>query len=396
MSIIVVLLVFMFLVFFHELGHFVIAKKMGVTVEKFSIGFGMFGLLKPIFSTNYKGTNYVLYPTLFLGGYVKMKGQIDEKPAFEDDSPDSYTAKKPWQRIAILLGGPVANILLAFFLYLVIAFMGTKAISPTIGKIVENSVASKAGLLVDDKIIKINNTKIQKWADIGEIITNSDKAIKIYVNRGQDIRSFVLNGLYVTIKVSLFAAILAVIIGVIISSMKLSSYIFLRDIASVYITVIRGTPLLVQIFLFYFIVANIFGLERFTAGVLSLGVFFGAYMAEVLRGAIQSIDKGQIEAAKSLGINMFDTMRHIVMPQAIKRALPTIVGEFIALVKDSSLISVISITDLTKVGKEIVANTFSPFETWIVIALLYLTITSTLSFIGHKIEKRLKAKGGLS
>ncbi|OPX26303.1 MAG: ABC transporter permease [Campylobacteraceae bacterium 4484_166] len=206
----------------------------------------------------------------------------------------------------------------------------------------------------------------------------------------------VLNGLYVTIKVSLFAAILAVIIGVIISSMKLSSYIFLRDIASVYITVIRGTPLLVQIFLFYFIVANIFGLERFTAGVLSLGVFFGAYMAEVLRGAIQSIDKGQIEAAKSLGINMFDTMRHIVMPQAIKRALPTIVGEFIALVKDSSLISVISITDLTKVGKEIVANTFSPFETWIVIALLYLTITSTLSFIGHKIEKRLKAKGGLS
>ncbi|OPX26307.1 MAG: RIP metalloprotease RseP [Campylobacteraceae bacterium 4484_166] len=193
MSTIVVLLVFMFLVFFHELGHFVIAKKMGVTVEKFSIGFGMFGLLKPIFSTNYKGTNYVLYPTLFLGGYVKMKGQIDEKPAFEDDSPDSYTAKKPWQRIAILLGGPVANILLAFFLYLVIAFMGTKAISPTIGKIVENSVASKAGLLVDDKIIKINNTKIQKWADIGEIITNSDKAIKIYVNRGQDIRSFVLN-----------------------------------------------------------------------------------------------------------------------------------------------------------------------------------------------------------
>ncbi len=206
----------------------------------------------------------------------------------------------------------------------------------------------------------------------------------------------VLNGLYVTIKVSVFAALLSVIIGVVISTMKLSSYIFLRDIATVYITIIRGTPLLVQIFLFYFIVANIFGLERFTAGVLSLGVFFGAYMAEILRGAIQSIDKGQTEAAKSLGLNMFDTMRYIVMPQAIKRALPTLVGEFIALVKDSSLISVISITDLTKVGKEIVANTFSPFETWIVIALLYLTITSLLSFIGHKIEKRLKEKGGIS
>jgi polar amino acid transport system permease protein len=206
----------------------------------------------------------------------------------------------------------------------------------------------------------------------------------------------ILNGLFVTIKVSVLAALLAVLIGVIISSMKLSSYIFLRDIATVYITLIRGTPLLVQIFLFYFIVANIFGLERFTAGVLSLGVFFGAYMAEVLRGAIQSIDKGQAEAAKSLGLSSFDTMRHIVMPQAIKRALPTIVGEFIALVKDSSLISVISITDLTKVGKEIVANTFSPFETWIVIAMLYLSITSLLSFVGHKMEKRLEAKGGLS
>ncbi len=206
----------------------------------------------------------------------------------------------------------------------------------------------------------------------------------------------VLNGLYITIKVSVFAALLAVLIGILISSMKLSAYVFLRDIATVYITLIRGTPLLVQIFLFYFIVANIFGLERFTAGVLSLGVFFGAYMAEVLRGAIQSIDKGQAEAAKSLGLGQFDTMRYIVMPQAIKRALPTLVGEFIALVKDSSLISVISITDLTKVGKEIVANTFSPFETWIVIALLYLCITSLLSFVGHKIEKRLEAKGGLS
>ncbi|WP_321312405.1 amino acid ABC transporter permease [Halarcobacter sp.] len=206
----------------------------------------------------------------------------------------------------------------------------------------------------------------------------------------------ILNGLWITLKISFFAAILTFIIGVVVAFMKLSSYQFLKDIATVYITIVRGTPLLVQIFLFYFIVANIFELDRFVAGVLSLGIFFGAYMAEILRGAIQSIDKGQQEAASSLGITKFQAMRYIILPQAFKRALPTLVGEMIALVKDSSLVSVISITDLTKVGKEIVANTFSPFETWIVVALLYLTITSTLSFIGHRIEKRMAEKGGMS
>jgi polar amino acid transport system permease protein len=206
----------------------------------------------------------------------------------------------------------------------------------------------------------------------------------------------ILNGLWVTLKISFFSAILTFFIGIIVAFMKLSSLSFLRSIATVYITVVRGTPLLVQIFLFYFIVANIFELERFVAGVLSLGIFFGAYMAEILRGAIQSIDKGQLEAARSLGISNFQAMRYIILPQAFKRALPTLVGEMIALVKDSSLVSVISITDLTKVGKEIVANTFSPFETWIVVALLYLCITSVLSFIGHRIEKNMQAKGGMS
>ncbi len=206
----------------------------------------------------------------------------------------------------------------------------------------------------------------------------------------------ILNGLWVTLKISFFSAILTFIIGIIVALMKLSPLAFLRSIATVYITIVRGTPLLVQIFLFYFIVANIFELERFVAGVLSLGIFFGAYMAEILRGAIQSIDKGQLEAAKSLGISNYQAMRHIILPQAFKRALPTLVGEMIALVKDSSLVSVISITDLTKVGKEIVANTFSPFETWIVVAILYLCITSVMSFIGHRIEKRMHAKGGMS
>lgn len=259
------------------------------------------------------------------------------------------------------------------------------------------------GTLVEEKgIYYLSNddgkTKLEVTSDytfeasIGEDVYQDDPIASKQITKAGP----VLNGLWITLKISFFAAILTFIIGIVVALMKLSSIVFVRDIATVYITIIRGTPLLVQIFLFYFIVANIFELERFVAGVLSLGIFFGAYMAEVLRGAIQSIDKGQLEAANSLGISKFQAMRHIILPQAFKRALPTLVGEMIALVKDSSLVSVISITDLTKVGKEIVANTFSPFETWIVIAIIYLTITSTMSYIGHVFEQKMAAKGGIS
>lgn len=137
-------------------------------------------------------------------------------------------------------------------------------------------------------------------------------------------------------------------------------------------------------------------MPRFYAGAMSLGLFYGAYIAEVLRGAIQSIDIGQHEAAKSLGMNYMQTMGSIIMPQALKRALPTLVGEVIAMVKDSSLVSVISITDLTKVGREIVANTFSPFETWLIVAAMYFAITSILSYVGHRWEQKMKLKGGMS
>ncbi|NCD11555.1 MAG: amino acid ABC transporter permease [Epsilonproteobacteria bacterium] len=204
-----------------------------------------------------------------------------------------------------------------------------------------------------------------------------------------------LEGLIVTLEISGVAAILAFSIGSLLAFMRISNYQFLKDIATVYIAIIRGTPLLVQIFIFYFIIATIFELERFFAGAISLGLFFGAYIAEVLRGAIQSIDKGQYEAAKSLGMNYPQTMIYIIMPQALKRALPTLVGEMIALVKDSSLVSVISITDLTKVGREIVANTFSPFETWLIIAAVYFAITFLLTALGHKIENKMKKQGGM-
>lgn len=242
----------------------------------------------------------------------------------------------------------------------------------------------------DSKEIQIDKDYTLSVNDGDSVYENDVIAKKTYLQVGP-----LVEGLIVTLEISGLAAILAFSIGSLLAFMRISSYQFLKDIATVYIAIIRGTPLLVQIFIFYFIIATIFELERFLAGAVSLGLFFGAYIAEVLRGAIQSIDKGQYEAAKSLGMNYTQTMIYIVMPQALKRALPTLVGEMIALVKDSSLVSVISITDLTKVGREVVANTFSPFETWLIIAAVYFAITFTLAALGHKIETRMKQQGGM-
>ena len=259
-----------------------------------------------------------------------------------------------------------------------------------------------------DGTVKINGDKITIIGEDGNKKTLSTDGYKIIdVKDGDEVYEDdslahytvwtsgpLLKGLYVTLEISAYAIVLAFIIGWILTFMRISGYQFLDDIATVYITIIRGTPLLVQIFIFYFIIATIFSLPRFAAGAASLGLFYGAYIAEILRGAIQSVDKGQTEASKSLGMNYIQTMGYIIMPQALKRALPALVGEIIALVKDSSLVSVISITDLTKVGREIVANTFSPFETWLIVAAMYFSITFTLAVIGHRYEKKLKAKGG--
>lgn len=259
-----------------------------------------------------------------------------------------------------------------------------------------------------DGVVSVKENKITLQNDIDSQVVEIPSGYTLVAETGDDLfqgdtlakETFwtagpLIEGLGITLKISAVSAILALIIGTLVAFMRLSSYQFLNDIGAVYVAVIRGTPLLVQIFIFYFIVATIFELERFFAGALSLGIFFGGYIAEVLRGAIQSIDPGQHEAAKSLGMNYFQTMRIIIMPQAFKRALPTLVGEMIALVKDSSLVSVISITDLTKVGREVVANTFSPFETWLIVAAMYFCITFILSYIGHRLEKKLKLQGGM-
>jgi regulator of sigma E protease len=171
------------LVFFHELGHYVAARTFGVTVERFSIGFG-----KIISRKRCCGTEWA-FSAIPLGGYVKMKGQDDANPLAKSNDHDSYNSKKPWQRIIILLAGPVANLILAFFVYLHIAFYGAPVavaldyIDPVVGTVSENSPAQKAGLIPNDVILTINGHPIQYWYEIGQQIQASPDPIHLTIRR---------------------------------------------------------------------------------------------------------------------------------------------------------------------------------------------------------------------
>lgn len=177
MGTITFLLVLSFLVFFHELGHFLAARYFGVKVHVFSIGFG-----KQLFAKEWKGTTWQ-FALIPLGGYVRMKGQDDTKPGIEEEGNDSYNTKKPWQRIVILFAGPFANFILAAVLYFFIAILGASALAPQVGKVLENSPAQQAGILANDEILKINNTEITTWNDIGKVIVNTQGPLKFYLKR---------------------------------------------------------------------------------------------------------------------------------------------------------------------------------------------------------------------
>ena len=195
-------------------------------------------------------------------------------------------------------------------------------------------------------------------------------------------------GLWVTIWISFVSGFVGLVIGLITGLCRISKNPALRGLAVLYIELIRGTPLLVQIFIFYFFIGTVLNLDRTVAGIGALALFVGAYVAEIIRAGIQSIPRGQSEAARSLGMSATETMIYIVLPQAFKRVLPPLAGQFISLIKDSSLVSVIAITDLTKSGREIITSSFATFEIWFTVALLYLVVTSILSQVLFWLERR--------
>lgn len=198
-----------------------------------------------------------------------------------------------------------------------------------------------------------------------------------------------LKASWMTISITAISLLFAMIIGLIFSSFKISSNKVLNRIAVLYIGIIRGTPLIVQIMFLYYGIANFVTLSSFTAGALALGIHTGAYIAEIIRGAVQSIDRGQLEAARSLGMPKSLAMRRIILPQAFKRAIPPLGNQFIISLKDSSLVAYISVTDLYNTALTVQGENFMPFETYFVVGLYYLLIVLIFTFLTNKVEKKL-------
>ena len=201
-----------------------------------------------------------------------------------------------------------------------------------------------------------------------------------------------LVGAGVTIKITALSVALGVVIGLFVGIARISRIKILRVLAAIYVDFFRGTPLHVQIFLVYFALPVITGqrVDPFVAAIGSCGINSGAYVAEIFRAGIQSIDKGQMEAGRSLGMTWVQTMRYIIVPQAFKRVIPPLGNEFIALLKDSSLVSVIGFEELTRRGQLIIAKTYGSLEIWISVAVIYLAMTLTISRFVAYLERRYK------
>ena len=198
-----------------------------------------------------------------------------------------------------------------------------------------------------------------------------------------------LIGLWLTLKISAVSLVLALVLGGIVGLGRVARNPAARALAATYVEIIRGTPLLVQIFIFYFFVGTVLNLSAFVAGVAALSVFTAAYVAEIVRAGIEAVPRGQMEAARSLGMSYLQAMRYVILPQAVRNALPALAGQFINLIKDSSLVSIMALTDLTKAGREVVSSTFSPFEVWFTVAAMYLLLTGALSIWVRRLEKRM-------
>lgn len=205
---------------------------------------------------------------------------------------------------------------------------------------------------------------------------------------------FLLKGLQVTIYIFLIAIILGFFIGLVVALFRLAPIKVLNWIAKIYVDIIRGTPFIVQLFFIYFGVnsLNVISLNSTTAGIITVAINAGAYFAEIIRAGIQSIDKGQTEAARSIGLTSAQTMRYVVLPQAFRRMLPTITNQSIISLKDTSLLSVIGIADLTQQGQIQASATFEAFRIWLAVGVIYFIIIYLLSILANFIERRFELR----
>ena len=204
----------------------------------------------------------------------------------------------------------------------------------------------------------------------------------------QDYSYYYVEGMQETLKIAAAATIASILFGIIIGIMRLSKNFVLRDIVAFYVSFIRGTPMLIQIYIVYYSLS--FNLSMFMASVVSLTVNSSAYIGETVRGGIESVDKGQMEAARSLGMTHWQAMKEIVIPQAIKSILPSLCNQFIILIKNTSMMSVIGVHELMYNSNTVRANTYLAFEPLIIAAVMYFVVCFVLEKGVNYLERRLK------
>lgn len=200
-------------------------------------------------------------------------------------------------------------------------------------------------------------------------------------------------GLAATLKLSLQSFVLALGLGAIVALLRMSRLVVGSAIAVAFLEIVRNLPLLILLYLFYYVLGPIFALDRYAAAVLCLGVYHAALVSEILRAGVGSVDGGQLEAARSVGMSSAQAYRHIVLPQAMKFLLPPMTGEAAHLIKSSAIVSVIAVVEMTTVGRNIIADTYMSFEIWFTIAAVYLLVILVLSLAAARMEQRYAIAG---
>lgn len=199
-----------------------------------------------------------------------------------------------------------------------------------------------------------------------------------------------MEGLQVTLYIFSIAIVLGFLIGLVVALLRLAPFKILNWIAKIFVDAIRGTPFIVQLFFIYFGLNSLgfFSLDNTTAGIVTVAINAGAYFSEIIRAGIQSIDKGQTEAARSLGLGSTQTMRYIILPQAFRRMLPTITNQAIISLKDTSLLSVIGVADLTQEGRIQASATFDAFNVYLILGIIYFVVIYLLSMLASFVERK--------
>ncbi len=223
---------------------------------------------------------------------------------------------------------------------------------------------------------------------LGEAAANSDNSIFGLLKSTYPI---LLEGLKMTVILTVVSIAIALVLGIIFGLMRVSRAMWLRAIGTTFVDIFRGTPLLVQAFFIYFGIPSALGFQMsaLTAGIITLSLNAGAYMTEIVRGGIQSVDKGQMEAARSLGVAYMPTMRKVILPQAIRTMIPSYINQFVITLKDTSILSVIGIAELTQTGRIIIARNFQSFNMWLIIGIIYFIVIMALTKLSDRLEKRM-------